>query len=142
MNPTTLAYLAGYFDGDGCITYVQLKTRLSALYVKVSSGDKETLQLFARTFGGKVIPVAKHLSSSKRKQFYWYRSGATAQRILSAMLPYLVTKRAIAELALRPTFSYTKGRAKLSNRELLLRKKVATAIHKINTRITREDYVS
>ena len=85
VKSEVFAYLAGYLDGDGCITYPQLKTRRSDLWVKVSSGDKETLRLFSRTFGGKVMNCKKHLANSKRRQFYWYRGGGSAQTVIRSL---------------------------------------------------------
>lgn len=133
---TIMAYLAGYLDGDGCITYPQYKHRGAALFIKVNSGDLQTVKLFSKTFGG-TVHKAKPYPETKRQQYYWHRGGESAQITIRKLFPYPIAKKRIAEWALLPNLgkSYGHGRP-MPITEKKLRLKVQKEIHKFNTRIT------
>ena len=136
MRSEIFAYLAGYLDGDGCITYPKYKHRSSVLLVKICSGDRQTLRLFSQVFGGKVHEDNTG-AAVKRRIFYWYRTGTSAQVVLQELLPYLVMKKVMAEMVLRLNFDqhYGNGRP-VPRRELALRIKAQKYIHAFNQRVT------
>ena len=95
-----LAYMAGLFDGEGCVTYkkywdVKRKDRPKKYYcwriqMEIVMTDKPTIQWCADTFGGKVYdkPRKEH-----KMQYRWRRSFREACEIAKAILPYAVTKK-------------------------------------------------
>ena len=105
MKRTDLAYIAGIVDGEGSIYpdfHLSKKgvTRCN-IAVSVNMTDKSALELVKALFGGKIRcqPRAKH--KDWKPEFIWKVSGEKAQIILKAIKPYLLTKRAQAEVALR-----------------------------------------
>lgn len=107
---TNLAYLAGYFDGEGsiCMGSGGRRSTIPQLATQVRSGDKTVLDRFAETFGGTVItPKHRRYKDSwnrKRQIFAWALKGQKAQDFLRQILPFLDTKRHPAELALQVEF--------------------------------------
>lgn len=63
----TRAYLAGHFDGEGCIRFLGRQNRTPAPRVKIQACCVETLLLYQSYFGGKVKPIRHKLA---RKQLY------------------------------------------------------------------------
>lgn len=99
QNPTEIykAWLAGFFDGEGCITlYCNPGTELKV--PRVGIGQKNAFELLTeiqQVYGGGVnIHKGKGM-------FRWFCSSRTEiQRFLTDILPYLKVKRAKAEIAL------------------------------------------
>jgi hypothetical protein len=96
-------YLAGYFDGEGCITVLSLaRGRYPQLRITIVSADQEVLKLFAGLFGKNVYEVTKsHLRWAVSSRLYrWSVSGFEAVSILRMLEPHLVAKREQARVAL------------------------------------------
>ena len=102
-----LAYLAGYFDGEGCVGVYMRRSRThpgSGFTVRVIVGacDPAPLLRFQAAFGGTVNAAMPHPTSlGKLMQHRWQCSGSRAITALRSMLPHLTTKRAQAEAALQ-----------------------------------------
>jgi hypothetical protein len=129
-----IPYLAGYFDGEGCV-YIQRTTKrlTNCLKISVQSSDLEVLQLFERTFGNR---LAKGRGVN-RQLWKWEASGKRAQAVLAQLLPYLRGKRDVAELAMQLTYAEHGGpQSKVSDQEACIRAEVAEKIHAINNRVT------
>jgi uncharacterized membrane protein len=90
-----LAYCAGYFDGEGCI-WVGMSGNRFYLRINIATGDYETLLIFKELFGGVVMPVKA--SSSRKNIFHWMRDSSEAVKTLSALLPFMTSKREEAQL--------------------------------------------
>lgn len=102
-KPGALVYLAGYFDGEGCITVLKQGGTGLCLRVTIVSADEQVLRLFETVFCQRVYEV-KHVSSKSRtkcKLFRWSVSGSRAVPILRDLEPFLITKRNQAKVALR-----------------------------------------
>ncbi|HET7070128.1 MAG TPA: hypothetical protein VFI40_04845 [Nocardioides sp.] len=97
---TRLPYLAGFFDGEGSIHI----GRRGGLQVNCAQRDMVPLQLLAVRFGGRVMTQAR---GNKNPVSYWVIYGAAAARALEALKPYLIVKRAQAEVAI--TYQKTVG---------------------------------
>lgn len=89
-----LAYLAGFFDGEGCIT-TQTGNGVS-LRVTAAQIDPAPLLLLQRYFGGHVYPPYGSNSAST-----WVVSAREGTTFLKAVGPLLLVKRRQAELALQ-----------------------------------------
>ena len=125
----SLIYLAGYFDGEGCVS--AHKTR--AITVVVQTGDPEVIEMFHYYFGGHVYNT-KRTSYTKRAIKRWVVVGNDAQQFLIYVLPWLRAKRDVALWALGPT--YQKSNAPLSEDEKRLRTGATAQISAINSRVT------
>ena len=140
LSTEELAYLAGYFDGEGSISiHIRANKGTSpSLSIAVSTGDKEVVELFARTFGGSVYPV-KPGKRTRRQIFIWTQAGNKGQAVLRLLLPFLKAKLYPAEEALKLTFLPSgtgRGRHGISEEELILRQQVAERVSAFNNRIT------
>lgn len=94
MTPTELAYLAGFFDGEGSIG-----TAGGSLCVRITNTYRPTLERFQRAFGGS-IDVHNSGDEKTRLSWVWRVYGEKAQAVLVAIEPYLVEKGPQAYLGL------------------------------------------
>lgn len=128
-----LIYLAGYFDGEGCVSVQKATKKYPYLQVQVASGDKEIIEKYFEVFGGHLY---KEKGGTNRQLYRWTIGGAKAQEVLKILLPFLFAKKAQAELALIPNFRPGRQGIRLTAEERQLRLSVMAQIHKINTRVT------
>jgi len=104
---TTLAYLAGFFDGEGSVMadvrmVADATNKSPTATVKIGNTDEKPLLLFARVFGGQVRREPDLRRAKRNRPMFTYRVYENSSRvILERLLPYLITKRPQAELALR-----------------------------------------
>jgi len=105
--PTDIAWAAGFFDGDGCITATwQARTGRPnpdmRIQVTVSQNDYRTLQHFQRIVGahGKIYPL-KRQAVHNRQCWYLVYWGQHAVDVLRLLLPYLRRKRQEALLCMQ-----------------------------------------
>ena len=123
-----LAYMAGLFDGEGYISirYQMQKDKYDtySLMLGVNMVDSEPVELFSKSFGGKV-----NLRHSKNKnwrpQYRWRIESDKAVYFLKIMSPYLRLKREKAELALlfqenKRTYNYRPQEEKMKEAEYFL----------------------
>ena len=114
MTSQEAAYLAGFFDGEGCVgAYITNRpasptnraARGMRLSVSVAQVDRRPLLMLQEAFGGAVVVSDKGNTRkdgfNRRICYVWIVSGPSAQTALRAMLPYLVVKREQAEEALK-----------------------------------------
>jgi hypothetical protein len=100
-SPYVIAYLAGFFDGEGSImaNHQASKNHRDRLYitVKIGNTDIRPLQLFTKYFGCKIQKAV----NGRKKPFYFFNIGEAKSRvILEKFFPYLIVKHKQAELAL------------------------------------------
>ena len=102
-----LAWAAGFFDGEGCVSVVKRHTGSSAkrsyLYYQLNLNapqiNKDPLLKLKSLFGGQVRCTRSY--GNRRPSFVWTLHAALAEKALRALLPYLIVKKAEAELALQ-----------------------------------------
>ena len=101
-SETTLAYLAGFFDGEGCV-YILRSRRGSRIHfgleISFTNGDVEPLKLAKNIFGGQITGSHDGRSTCKAIHRLRIRSNQAA-KALEQMLPYLRVKRYRAELGI------------------------------------------
>lgn len=87
-----LSYMAGFFDGEGCIHigYTNKEHTGYRLMVSVSQQDPAPLELYAGLFGGYNI---KRVNRPSGWAYTWRAYSWAAGDCLTALLPYLVVKR-------------------------------------------------
>jgi hypothetical protein len=84
-------WCAGFFDGEGCIGFYGHHVQL---HIRVTQKVREPLLALQELFGGGVYTQAK--------AYQWCCNSAyEARYVLESLLPYLVVKKAQAELALQ-----------------------------------------
>jgi hypothetical protein len=96
-----LSYIAGYVDGEACISLLGLQT----LKLGIVSGDKEVLELIAVTFGGSVTPEHRKYHGEKHWYYRWRVNNDKAQKVLRQLSPFLRAKRELARRACELEFA-------------------------------------
>jgi intein/homing endonuclease len=122
-----LAYLAGFFDGEGtiCITRWRNKRNKSnswqhALYIRVVGTKSEIIEIFNHSFS----PHRKVVIHKYRKDFLsydWGCAGRNALKFLEIIYPYLKLKKLQAKLAIE--FQKKKMNEKFDRRGIQLTSK-------------------
>ncbi|CAE7766385.1 petC-1 [Symbiodinium microadriaticum] len=86
-----LAYLAGFFDGDGCVSCRQ---DLSGCYLHVgqSFDQAEVLMLFYETFGGSITLQFGGMGLRK-PVLQWVACGQSARHATQLLAPHSITKQ-------------------------------------------------
>ena len=117
-NSEELAYLAGFFDGEGSIGVYEsmVKNRPSAttrslvqaLRIGVAGTHRESIARLQRRWGGTMVPENRRtLLPNHKLTWYWTVTGSRAKTVLEQLLPYLSVKREQAALALMTPISRT-----------------------------------
>jgi len=119
VTKTQMAYLAGFFDGEGCVTIRVDKTRFGGrghnyLCTTVSNTDREVLDHFRNVFGGGSCNLVQFYTPIGTLVHQWTVTGDRAYLILRAMYPYLRVKKAQAEVAMK----FHEKRLKISLEEM------------------------
>ena len=95
-----LAYIAGFFDGEGCVCIYRVRNRTYALAVSVSQVDPRPLIFVSKFFGGKVSARPPQKGHSKLPYFQWRLSASNACYFLEQILPFLINKKDQATIAI------------------------------------------
>ena len=143
MSDLSLAYLAGVFDGEGCISF-SLREQASAkskspnlqTIVAVQMSDCATVSLFHERWPGVFGKVSrKRFPSHWKTQWRWVLMADDIVPFLSEIRPYLRLKRPQAELALR-YYAEAEPRVrfrKVSEAESVRRRSVAEQMVALNS---------
>jgi hypothetical protein len=104
VNPdvATLAYLAGFFDGEGCVYIVKGKNGEKVQYsmeMSYTNSEIEPLQLAQSVFGGQISSLNEVRAGRKQVHRLRIRSNQAATA-LSLIYPYLLVKRERVGIAL------------------------------------------
>ena len=96
-NKQDLSYLAGFFDGEGCISILKYskKAKWNASYfLQAQIGQKygSTLDWVKENFGGNVY---------KKRDQTWIVTNFKAYEFIKLLMPYLKYKKPQAELAIK-----------------------------------------
>ena len=96
-----MAYLAGLFDGEGCITIRRNSSKGKQLALDCALGmtNQYVPNLFQFHFQGSVS-FCKGRKENHNNSWLWQISARKALAFLEEILPYLRLKRAEAELAI------------------------------------------
>ena len=135
LSTEILAYLAGYFDGEGTIGFT-LTNRNYSLRACIATADYEALKVFADSFD--TIVHTKKQSGSHRQMFEVRFYSKRAQDVIRQLLPFMRTKRAVAEAVLRIEFvdHSTAAKVGIPPEEKVKRAEVAAFVSAYNQRVT------
>lgn len=115
MKPS-LEYLAGFFDGEGCITILDgHNTNAYYLVVSISQVNTKVLKHFAKQFGGQIRgPIIP--AGNRKPQYQWRIEAKLAENCIRQLNPYLINKSQHAKVALKfRTYYGVKYRIPLDN---------------------------
>lgn len=120
MKKVDLAYCAGLFDGEGCISIVHRgerggRGRGYVLLVQLVNTNPWACQYFKFAFGG-YVTFRKGARKNWRDYWAWVAASNQALIFLEVVLPYLKLKRPEAEIAI----TFQKARAKRGPRRQAL----------------------
>lgn len=103
MTISDLAWMAGFLDGEGCVTIsTRRKSNHSwgAPLVTITNRDRKVLELFKATFGGYIVEIQR--KKPHHSQCWSYMAfNAKARYLLIALRPYLKVKALHADVVLR-----------------------------------------
>lgn len=88
-KPTDIAYLAGVFDGEGCVLFDR---------INVDNTNPHLLVMYRDAWGGRIR--FKSTPKEHRTCFRWTVMGDNCRNALKAMMPYLIEKKEQAEINL------------------------------------------
>lgn len=105
-NKIKLAWCAGFFDGEGCISISKPKNQNAddkkiftgyQLQTIIAQRDRRPLDVFVSLFGGVI-----HDQKANNGSTYWYYRlhNQKALAILKALVPFLVAKQKAAAMAI------------------------------------------
>lgn len=135
------AYLAGLFDGEGCVTLrmTRKESRKSA-YLEgnftIVNTHEGVIDWLVATFGGKKFKSSKPRKAYWKQGYTWYCTPQQGCILLTKMLPYLRIKRAQAEVFIQAIALLKNNRTRrlLSEDEKTLRQTLVTELKRLNDR--------
>jgi hypothetical protein len=86
------AYVAGLFDGEGCVKLCPYKTKAGIRYqiaVTVSNTEMSLLEPLREVYGGCVRSSGKQISPTHRKALAWEARSRVAAAFLARALPHM-----------------------------------------------------
>lgn len=142
IQPITLSYLAGFFDGEGCVCVLKSKapadrreiTDIFRLSATISNTDRDILETYKKYFGGVIV------SKDRRKEthkicYMWSAQATKAKNFFIIILPYLRQKKEQAELAIKfqenMHKNHNKGNAIVTGEDLEIRDYYYTEIKRL-----------
>lgn len=141
MKKETLAYIAGFFDGEGSITiHENCKPSPRGLspnhtmQVSIGNTDPTILAMLHDEFGGSFVP-RKLVSTNHRLVYQWIIRARKALPFLVAIRPYLVMKAKQADVAI--AFQQKKsmrGPKRVTRADIAWRESQRTKIRRLNGR--------
>jgi len=98
MTKEELAYLAGFFDGEGCITISRIRDKSGSLILMISNTNETIIKLIAKWFKGDIMYIKQ---KDNRKEAWTFKAySQDAEIFLKAIYPYLLIKKEQAHIGL------------------------------------------
>ena len=96
---TEIAYIAGFFDGEGCVRIKHANQGGNSYYViaHITNTNKEMLDKVEKLFGGNTRIQEK---GRNKKVYNWYITSSEAVDFLRVLSPFLIEKLEQAKLAI------------------------------------------
>ncbi len=110
LTETEKAYIAGFIDGDGCIT-IQGSSRF-LLGVRITNSSKKVMTWLGEKLHTKIFTYEYPDNPEYATMYALVVNGIFAQELISLIKPYLIIKLDQAEVAL--SFPISLGGKKLS----------------------------
>lgn len=121
-NETTIAYLAGIIDGEGCISIQNPGGKTHTLRLYVMNTHKPLIDFLYQTFGGFQYS-RKRENKNWKIRHEWFVDRDTIDEILPRIYPYLINKKEHCEIAIefRKTFPKTRNYHKIPDHLVKIR---------------------
>jgi len=109
-DEATLCYLAGIFDGEGCVSASIQKKNTCLLSVSVVMTDRQAVDLLYEVFGGSFTIRLDDSKKGKSKQvFSWRISNAESAAALEVFAKLCRVKKAVSEKGLMLARRFSAG---------------------------------
>lgn len=131
MDKLDVAWAAGFFDGEGCISIRKTGGRGYGLLIQVTQVNKDPIQKFANLFGGSIC--LQESRGSHKPLWRWCQACRRASESIRYMLPFLIVKQEAALLALQFQNMKTRGRG-LSDEQIGKELDIKNKISELNQR--------
>lgn len=145
MDELTKAYIAGFVDGEGCISFRTRKKYLTPS-IEVTNCNPEVLRWLCSLFGGGVY-LCKDMRPTRKLSYHWTTAGVKALNCIKIIYPYLKIKKPQAELVLSLRRYSNKERDKLgrikgsmTEEDFIQNQQLLTKIHILNKRGTNASF--
>ena len=102
-----IGYLAGFFDGEGCITIEARRGKSFNVRCSITNSSLEVLKIFKKIFGGSIHKRKLYVN---KPLWDWRCNAHLALFFLTKIMPYLIVKNKEAKLALEFGFKFYKLR--------------------------------
>jgi hypothetical protein len=101
LPETILAYAAGMFDGEGCVTamiYNEQGYEKKRFWVDIVNTDRTVVNWLQITFGGMIYEIQPE--GNRKLRFTWRLNGELAFEFYQAIYPYSIIKKSQIEMAM------------------------------------------
>lgn len=131
-----ISYLAGFFDGEGCISV----NSNGSIQLRVINTSKAVLDKFPEEFGGKVLSRKQIVN---KPQYHWSIYGEDAIKAATKLLPFSIEKKSQLEVILnwwkeRENFSIREGKVRGVRRNNIERNLKIKSIQEQLTKLKKE----
>ncbi len=125
----SLAYIAGILDGEGCIGVYSNGATGNSLTVVITNLCEELIDYIDAC-----LPGCKYSRRDKYFELHWH--GRDAVLVIELLLPYLIVKKDVAEVALEFYYTCIDGRVRtlaITEAERILRNSYMARTKELNS---------
>lgn len=134
-----IAWCAGFFDGEGYVTIQRRNSKAkngktyTGHYLRIGINHVAPAPLYEmqKYFGGKVVKFS-NVTGNRKPRHQWCLNCASASEAITRLLPYLVNKNNVAELALEFQKTMQGDKQKVSEDITLYRELLKDKITSLN----------
>ena len=89
-----LSYIAGLFDGDGCVSFQASKGSLAPyLRINISNSCRFVLEFVVNTLHKGTVRLIYPATTKRKPMYVWACRSKEAAEVLERIFPYLIIKR-------------------------------------------------
>lgn len=88
-----LIYLAGLFDGEGCVAAYERKDGQFGSHISIGNIDGRIMNWLEDHFGGKVYANKRIKQGGTRIFYSWQIKVRDSRKLLSELIPFLILKK-------------------------------------------------
>ena len=137
LDATTLAYIAGLLDGEGCITITRnSKSRVDSPFITFIMTHEGVMRWLGEKLGSKCSPLKrKNVQPHWKPQFKVCLGGRRAVRLLKRLLPMMIVKAPQAAVAVEFPYIVQDGKSRrVPDDVLAVREAMKVEISRLNDR--------
>ena len=133
MIEAEVAWLAGFFDGEGSVSIVKNRKRNTAfINARIGNTCLPALERVKLISGCGAIAEQRHKNPKWRRVWYWTAACQQAAHFLTLVLPYLAIKREQAEIALQFQATVEKGGRSYTQEKSEIREALYWRLRRLN----------